>query len=313
MSERHEVQAGPVVKVARDLRVIEDYYEALLMQAINDANDRLMPGGESMVARAGVADLGEWAEQIAAAEWQHLAKCDRLDHSRCRFAEHVVDEDDESREPPLQTLLFWSEQWRDLAGYSLDRRPTLTTEVNFIRGNLDWAWENLVEWDDFAADIKRARTRVENLLMLGARVAFTGAPCLYDECKGARLVRKTVPARGQNGEKVWRLTDWHCPKCKRSWDEPRYASMVTAATESTHYEQFGGDSWCSIDRAAQRVERPRLTVWSWADRLQVRTVCRVSDQRIFVHVEDARQRDLLAKARHAARLASALAKRTTTV
>src|SRR5690606_19190608 len=92
------IHASPLVKVARDLSEIERLYEHLLVQAIHNANSRLMPGGEAMVALGNVGSPNLWAENIAAAEYRHLATCNKLDHTRCRFAEHVADEDD--HEPP---------------------------------------------------------------------------------------------------------------------------------------------------------------------------------------------------------------------
>lgn len=255
-----EPQVAPVVKVAQNLRTIEDLYRALLVQAIHKANSHLMPGGEAMVALAPVASPSEWEERVEAAEHYHLATCPKLDHSRCRYAEHVGDED--GREPILQTLVFWAEAWRAEWGYSLDRRPTVATEVNFLRGALNWAWENVTEFDDFAADIRDAKSRLENLLMAGVR-AERGAPCMYDECKGARVLRKMTPYRDAAGEKAWRWSDWHCPRCKRSWDEDRYAANVAAAHWSTQVEMVGGETWCSVKYAARHAELPESTIRAW--------------------------------------------------
>jgi hypothetical protein len=278
-----------VVDVARDLRSIEDLYEAVIVQAVHKANDRLMPGGEAMVALGHAASPREWAENIEAAEFRHLTSCDRLDHTRCRYAEHIADEDE--HEPILQTLLFWSEAWRD---YDLERRPTVRTEVNFIRGRLEWAWENVIEWDDFAEDINSARKRLENLLYAGSRPAFKGNPCMYD---GRTLVRVTKPARGPKGEKIWVLTDWFCPKCRRSYSEVEYARNQVGALESLHYRHFGEEAYCTIDKAAKRIGRPPATVWSWINRVQVRAVCTLDDQRTFVHIADVHDRDRLARER----------------
>lgn len=279
-------EISPLVKVARDLREIETLYEGLLVQAVHKANDRLMPGGEAMVALAPVGSPYEWGENVAAEEFYHLSICNRLDHSRCHYAES---EDDEG-EPPLQTLLFWSEQWRAEAGYSLDRRPTISTEANFIRGSLDWAWDNEMHWDDFAKDVRKARQRLENLLLAGER-AERGVPCLYDECRGVRLVRKMVPARSDEGEKIWRRSDWHCPRCKRTWDEDRYAAMVTAANEAAKIEDIDGEVWCTDEYAARQVGRSVKTIRTWVNREQVATVCILAGRRLkFVSLSDVRAR-----------------------
>lgn len=259
MSTEH--QPSEVVKVSRHLREIETLQEALIVQAIHKARAKIdgtsLPGGDAMVALAGVGSPDEWSENVAAAEYHHLATCIKLDHSRCRYAEHASDED--GSEPPLQTLLFWSEQWRRDAGYELDRRPTIATEVNFIRGALNWAWENLVEWSDFAADIKAAKDRLESLLMAGER-AERGVPCMYDRVP---LIRKLEPFRNQAGEKAWRYSDWHCPKCKRSWDQDRYIANVAAAHWSTQYELVGDETWCSVKYAARQADVPESTIRAW--------------------------------------------------
>lgn len=304
MSERPEIQTKPVVKVARVLREIENLYAALMVQAIHNASARIdgtsLPGGEAMVALANVGSPGEWAELVAAAEFHHLAQCPRLDHTRCRYAEHVLD-DENSGEPILQTLLFWSEAWRTEAGYELGRPPSIATEVNFIRGNLNWAWDNLIEWQDFADDIYSAKTRLENLLSAGER-AERGAPCLYDGCNGARLVRKLVPYRDEEGCKAWKFSDWHCPKCKRSWNEGRYAAMVTAAHEATKYEDIDGDTWCTTDFAARQVGRSESTIRQWLHKGHLATVCIVAGKRVrYVRLRDVEARhELSVKRRRAA-------------
>lgn len=276
-----EPQVKPVVKVAQDLTEIESLHAALMVQAIHKASARIdgtsLPGGDAMVALGNVGSPAEWAELIAAAEFQHLAACPKLDHTRCRYAEHASDED--GSEPILQTLLFWSEAWRQEHGYPLDaRRPSVVTEVRFIRWALEWAWSTLPEWDDFAKDVESARTRLENLLLAGER-AERGAPCMYEACRGGRLVRKIVPKRGPDGNKVWEFSDWHCPRCKRTWDEKRYASMVTAAHEATKFEDIDGEVWCSMDYAARRVDRSAKTIETWANRGELSVVCLVAGRR----------------------------------
>lgn len=301
MNESQEVEAGPVVKVARDLTEIVRLHDALLVQAIHRASARIdgtsLPGGEAMVALGHVAQPGEWAENVESVEWRHMATCKKLDHSRC----WTGSEDEDDSEPVLQTLLFWSEQWRIEHGYPLEgRRPTVATEANFIRGMLNWAWDNLIEWADFAKDLGDAKTRLENLLLAGER-SERGAPCLYDECRGVRLVRKLMPGRSEIGAKVWRLTDWHCPKCKRSWDEDRYAAMVTAANEAAKFEDIDGDVWCSADYAARKVGRSVKTVRTWVNRDQVATICLIAGRRTqFVRLADVERRAEQARRRNRA-------------
>lgn len=280
---------SPIVKTTRDLREIERLYEALLVQAINRAADKIMPGGEAMVALAGVASPSEYDEKIEYAEHWHYATCPRLDHTRCRFAEHVADEDSEA---PLQTLLYWSEGWRARDGYALDRDPSIRSEAAYLRAKLDWAWENESRWDDFRKDVARVRNRIENLVMAGERPE-RGAPCLYD---GATIIRRLIPKRGADGQKVWDFSDWHCPRCKRSWDEDAYARHVTAANEAAKFEVIAGETWCSLDYAARKVGRPESTLRVWLHRGQLATACVIAGRRLrFVCLDEVIARDMQAR------------------
>lgn len=282
------------LEVAQAISAIEKLYADLMAQAIVKACDSLMPGGEAMVSLAPAASPDDWAENLAAAELYHLATCPRLDHTRCRYAEHAGDEDGE--EPILQTLLFWSEQWRADLGYSLEVRPTVVSEAAFIRHRIDWAWDHLLEWGDFAKDITSARTRLENLLYAGER-AERGAPCIYDR---KTLVRKHQPYRDEDGVRRWRMSKWHCPRCHREWDEAEYARMVTAANELTKVERIGEEDWVSVDYAARKVGRPESTVRVWIHRGDIASACIISGRRErFVSLSEVQARHEKARRRKA--------------
>jgi hypothetical protein len=284
---------SPVVKVAQNLSAITELYEDLLVQAIHKANDKLMPGGEAMVALAPAGSPDDWSENIAAAEFRHIAACPKHNHADCKIAEHVADEDDQ--EAPLQTLRYWTERWR---GYPVESRPTMFTETRYIRARLNWAWQHEDHFDTFAADISAVRTRLENLLYAGNR-AERGVPCMYDECKGVRLVRKLVPARGEDGQKTWKHTDWHCPRCRRQWSEERYVAMVVAANEDAKVEHIDGEQWVSVEYAARQVKRGVKTIRTWAGRGLVASACIVRGRRSgFVRLEDVREQDKVSRRRN---------------
>lgn len=291
-----EVHVGPVVKVARDLTEILRMVEMLEGQAVHKANDRLMPGGSAMVALGVVASPATWERRVELTEHQ-WAEADAIARfagwairpSKVSPVPHVADEDD-AWEPPLQTLLFWSEQWRVEHGAMYDQTPTIASETNFIRWALDWAWDNEVHWNDFARDMTAARTRLENLLSQGER-AERGVPCMYDECRGARLVRKLVPYRDKDGNKAWRHSEWHCPRCKRKWDDDAYRRHVASAHESTKLEEIDGETWCTLDYAARQVGRPESTLRAWLHRGQLSVACIIIGRRArFVNLGEVRQR-----------------------
>ena len=121
---------------------------------------------------------------------------------------------------------------------------------------------------------------------------------MYDECRGVRLVRKLEPTRAADGSKLWRLTDWFCPRCHRRWTPERYASMVTAAHESTKFEDIDGETWCSTDYAARHVGRPESTLRAWLHRGHLATVCLLAGRRLrYVSLTDVLAQDERAKRR----------------
>jgi hypothetical protein len=277
---------NPKVDVATDLREIERLAGELEAQAIAEARSHLMPGGRAMIALAPVANLEAWANLNSLTERSELS-------GLARAYTCADDEDPEEHWPPFQLLAFWSESWRAETGmeYDDDRwRPTLTSEASFLRLSIEWAWEHEPGWSDFARDVEAARTKLENILSEGDR-AQRGVPCLYDECRGKRLVRKLEPKRGEDGSKVYDWTAWHCPRCHRKWDADQYARMVTAAAESTKVELVDGELWCTIEHAARETGRSVHTIKTWVNRQQVSVLCiRAGRRKPYVNLEEIRTR-----------------------
>lgn len=294
-----------ITKAATCLTEIGKLAAWLEDQAIHRSADRLMPGGRATVALAYVGSPREWAENIAADELYHLSHCIKFDHRGCHYAEAAADEDND--EPVLQTMLFWSEAWREEHGYEAERRPDgslkcdIATEANFLRGSLNWAWANEIHWDDFVQDLETAQTKLENLLIQGIR-SERGVPCMYDECKGKRLVRKMVPTRDKaTGLKVWTLTNWHCPRCHREWSEERYRASIAAAAWAAQSEDIGGVVWCSTRYAARQVERSESCVRGWITKHKWPTVCLIVGRRVaFVRLADVEEHAETAKRRNGA-------------
>lgn len=308
---------GPMPEAVRRVKVTGS---RLLTAAVAAGDDPEMPGGAAMVALASVSSMEPWSYKLDTAEQIAEARSWRTGTP----LEHVEVYDDDEWEPPLQTLLYWSEQWRQLTGMEpeqvklaggtyADRRPTVASEVNFLRWALDWAYADPVErrrFPKFADDVARARRRVEDMLRDGVR-AERGVPCLYEECGGVRLVRKLVPGRDEDGNKVWYHSKWHCPRCHRQWDEDEYARMKTAAAEAAKIEHIptvvgtpddpieeSGDTWCSLEYAARRTGRPAATIRVWAHRGRVASVCVVAGRRRgYVRVADVDEQHALAERR----------------
>ena len=222
-----------VVKVARDLREIERLVadEGEVVARANAVIDgTALAGGLAMVELAGAAKPDELAELIAFAELHHLAACAKADHKKCRIAgaEHVEDQDADWG-PALQTLLFWSEALRNGRGEDYGRRPTVASEANYLRYQLDAMWRDEPHWDDFAADIRQARTRLENVLHAGRRAERTRVTC--DRCDADEQLVK-VYGRDEAGDR------WKCTMCKAWFDAQGFAAAHAKQLRSEGAQRF---------------------------------------------------------------------------
>lgn len=253
MSE--EVQASPVVRVARDLTAILDLYARLEAQAINCAGSPMMPGGASMVAMGNVANMEAWENRNQATE---------------RYAEHpirtlrrvytsVVDEDPDSAWSVFQMIEFWSEDWRREHGMDFEPtpnrpRPTVASEANFVRWALPWAWDNELRWDDFAVDVNRARVRLEDILAEGKRFEKSQIECDRCDAKAGLTVFRGTADDGSDDR-------WKCPACKA-----RLTSEDTRRAHAKMLRSEGAERWVAQADAISLLKaqgRPERTIRQW--------------------------------------------------
>lgn len=232
----------PTVKVARDLSAIVELHERLASQAEHQASHSLMPGGYAMVALGNVANIEAWENRQQATE------------RYARAYTSVEDEDPDEAWSPFQLLEFWSEQWRREHGAEYDQRPTITSEANFIRWALDWAWENEPAWDDFATDINRARVRLEDIVHAGKRVELSRIVCPNCETKPRLIV---IRGNDEDG------TDdvWKCHACK--------LRLLPEGVHQAHAKMLrseGAERWVhQVDAIAtlKAQGRPEPTIRAW--------------------------------------------------
>lgn len=275
--------SDPRAKVAANLTAIEDMHTRLEEQAIESANDPTMPGGAALISLAHVASPEAWEHRHESAQ------------SRGIDASHIEDEDD-TWEPPLQTLLFWSEQWRREHGYELDRRPTLLTEASFIRWALDWAWNNEPHFEDFARDIQTAHSRLENVLTEGTRT-IRGVQCLTCEVD---LIRKQHDRRhirncdGHDGvcivphdycphDRGGLRDEWVCPSCERSYAEKDYRNAVT-------HSYFLAAEWLPLESCSMRTGAKSGSIKGWGSKGEVRKRKNINTGRVEYHVADVQKK-----------------------
>lgn len=283
-----EEEPPELVKVTRDLREIEALHATLREQAAARAGDSRMPGGNAMTMLAPVADPEAYTNLIDAADREHFKWCPRVTHAKCRFAEHVDDEDADW-ESVLQLLLFWSEQWRYEHGNVSDFRPTVGTEAAFLRHILNWAWQHEPRFSDFAADVRKARTTIENELYAGNRMERTRVPCTEDECvHKPRLIRVYGKAVTHDHYK--------CPRCKTRYNESDFARAKLRLLASQ-----GAARFVKLQDAVAAIERPERTMRQWIHDLRVTAMCDRKTHQIWVYWPHVRERDLEAPRRSRSR------------
>lgn len=250
-------------RASNDLRNIIDNANALETQAVHQANSGLMPGGKPMVALADVANLEAFNNKMSRAEQEWI------DGGSVGEDPWTVHDDD--WEPPLQALLFWSEQWRQQLGMDYDMKPTLVTEANFLRNPdvLRWAAANVPDFDNFVREVRVVHRALENLVHAGRRLQRTDVPCA-EECAenppqlvvvhkwgdgdkgpdGSTPLRPAVDRGDEDG--------WRCPKCWTFYDAARFYTLQRAIEEQN-------DAWVPISLAATRLHRHVSHVKRWVD------------------------------------------------
>jgi hypothetical protein len=276
---QHEQQPSEVARVARDLTAIVELALQIPAQAIHKANATIdgtgLPGGLAMVSLASVASPEAW-ENIYEAREAHG-----------RSSDHVADEDD-TWESPLQSLLFWSEQWRIEHNRESDRRPTVGSEAAFIRQCLDWAWDHELQFEDFARDINQARVRLEEVLYAGNRVERTRVHCIDPVCeRKPRLI------------KVYRQTaaedHYKCPSCKELYSAQRFIRAKADLLASQ-----GADRHVPMQDAMGAIDRPERTFRKWLRFWYVRSYRDPLTGTVMVWWPDVRETDMNTQKRNAA-------------
>jgi hypothetical protein len=180
-----------------------------------------------MVALGPVSSIEAWENRRETVErlWWEADETGRDDFPPC--------DEDASWEPPLQTLLFWSEAWRDVHGVPLDARPTVEGEAAWLGQVVGWAYEHEVHWTDFERDIATAKARLEGVLYAGDREERSKVPCI--DCDMDRDGRPLTVLLVVKYGKEPKDDRWVCPRCDRRYDEGAFirAQHVDGARRGT--------------------------------------------------------------------------------
>lgn len=274
MSAREEQRWNPVKvreQINEDLSEIEDLMARLPAEAAHRADDGEMPGGAAMVLLGPSADPETWGFIQLSALFGRL----KLDPDT--YAE-IVSYD---LEPPLSFLGSWVDVMREARGQEPStQRARLDREIRYLRSAVDWMLstdDNGEPWwlpvEDFATRLHQQRRALEALLRSDEQ-RDTGAPCLSIGCEGRLLV------------KVWSDKDddfeedrWHCPHCKRWYDEDSYRRAVAGASKA-HADRLSASDIEEVYRVRQG------TVRQWANRGSVRKRGRDESGRQLYDVAD---------------------------
>ena len=116
-------------------------------------------------------------------------------HQRLEPEPFLASDEDDSWEPALQTLRFWSDHYRRVHQQDWDHTPTLVTEAKYLRHHLEWIVTHEPNADVFAADVNLTRTRLETVLTAGRRPERTRVECTNPTCENPRQLIKTYGRR----------------------------------------------------------------------------------------------------------------------
>ena len=230
----------------------------------------------SVALTALLAEVGPVAHMD---DWQYM-----VDRGKASEA----DEDPDELWPAQQFIHFWADSWRKERGYATDRRPSFNQQIKFLGASLGWARDNEPHLEAMSRDMRTAKAKLENLLHAGMRAAFTGVPCMYDECGGVRL-RRDVEGHGWSSELKrpnYILTDWYCPKCDRTWDEDTYARMVVAAAANANEVEIDGQRWVTPERAATLTGRRPHGIRTLIKRGKIAVAVLLTTRRQIVSVQE---------------------------
>lgn len=191
--------SGLRLNIAQDLREVKQLCLELRVEAWHRSADKVMPGGDALVMIGPVANMGDWEERVAYAEFRYFA--DRADWVE-------LDDDDTDPEPPLLLLAHWEDLVRAERGTPTDLRATIERAADYLYDSLDWMLSfdeygdaRFLAVDDFARRLSQMRARLEAVLKEGTRFDTSAAACFKDDKEsptnrcGGKLMRRTLQRR----------------------------------------------------------------------------------------------------------------------
>ena len=232
------------VRIARDLRAIEDMYDNLKIEAVNRAGDPNIPGGMAMVM------LGPGADVEAFGYAQLSAIMGRVDPGS-------VEADD--IEQPLSFLAGWVDIVREERDQPSDLKATISREVDYLGKSTDWMLSNdeygdmrFIQVDDFAEHLAKVRRALENVLHAGHRATRIRAECKSCDAAPRLCLRQGEATDGSQDH-------WYCPNCYHVYDQ----DGISRCWRQMFVKRGDAPEWMPLRAAAASVGRPVSTVRTW--------------------------------------------------
>lgn len=235
--------------VREDLIEIRDLCTHLRERALTGSNTHgrrfasmRLPGGDPLVLVAPVSEGSEDQRK----RWETTT-----DDDRGHLASLELPSDPES---PALTLGTWEDDWRKLIGHEAGPRFDYAKSVGYLLGQLTWAAQRHLAFDEFARDMRRVRRHLEDKLADGERAEVTRTPCL--NC-GTRLIKVYADKAKDDHHK--------CPQCRRTHDDGEVARSKALVARSED-----ADAWILLTDAARSIDRTVHTLRTWVAAGKVR-------------------------------------------
>lgn len=206
--------------IAKSLRTVEELALDLHAQALASPNARDFPGGDALHMLAPAAVLQDWEAEFERKE----DEANNDDRIRFDGWHNPAVYQGDDNEHPMNVLCFWTRAIREDREQPTALTPTISREVDYLRGQVDWACRvdtyGDPEWPmcfEMAKELRMLVRRMEDVLHDGARPTF-GVPCLY--C-GNKLMRRESKLLGL-------LDQYECTnhECGKEYTKDQYHRAV---------------------------------------------------------------------------------------
>lgn len=268
--------------IAQSLTAIVVLYRDLEDEALHRYADKEMPGGDALNYLGPVANLEAYG-------YRQLSDMMGRTNTKGGLDDPLTDD-----APPLLVLASWHDVIREHRGLApSEAKATITREADAIRASIDWmlaedkdGLPNFLPADEVARDLRRAVSRLENVLKAGDR-----ADRIRAECKSCPPSPRLAVRHGENeGEE----DSWYCPNCNAPYDR----DGVSSCWRQMLVKRGDGPEWVTVMQASTALARSPKSIRNWIrteseDGIKVKpkVASRIIEGRIEVNWPDARATD----------------------